>query len=182
MGQKTHPIGFRLGISIPWQARWFAARGPEYAALAIEDQKIREMIKARYEESGGISKTEIERGPQELVVSIHTARPGIVIGRGGTRVDELRADLEKLTGKRARLNIQEIRQPELDAYLVARNVATLVTPEHVGGPGAATLVERPNDGGVAADRDRDAEPGELLGIRGEEFFRLKGRGVDAAWQ
>ncbi len=123
MGQKTHPIGFRLGISIPWQARWFAARGPAYAALAIEDQKIREMIKARYEESGGISKTEIERGPQELVVSIHTARPGIVIGRGGTRVDELRADLEKLTGKRARLNIQEIRQPELDAYLVARNVA-----------------------------------------------------------
>ena len=123
MGQKTHPIGFRLGISIPWQARWFAARGPAYAALAIEDQKIREMISTRYEESGGISKTEIERGPQELVVSIHTARPGIVIGRGGTRVDELRADLEKLTGKRARLNIQEIRQPELDAYLVARNVA-----------------------------------------------------------
>ena len=123
MGQKTHPIGFRLGISIPWQARWFAARGPAYSALAIEDQKIREMIKSRYEESGGISKTEIERGPQELVVSIHTARPGIVIGRGGTRVDELRADLEKLTGKRARLNIQEIRQPELDAYLVARNVA-----------------------------------------------------------
>ncbi|MCH8223722.1 MAG: 30S ribosomal protein S3 [Chloroflexi bacterium] len=123
MGQKTHPIGFRLGISIPWQARWFAARGPAYSALAIEDQKIREMIKARYDESGGISKTEIERGPQELVVSIHTARPGIVIGRGGTRVDELRSDLEKLTGKRARLNIQEIRQPELDAYLVARNVA-----------------------------------------------------------
>lgn len=123
MGQKTHPIGFRLGISVPWQARWFAARGTAYAALAIEDQKIREMIKARYEESGGISKVEIERGPQELVVSIHTARPGIVIGRGGTRVDELRADLEKLTGKRARLNIQEIRQPELDAYLVARNVA-----------------------------------------------------------
>jgi small subunit ribosomal protein S3 len=123
LGQKTHPIGFRLGISIPWQARWFAARGPAYSALAIEDQKIREMIKARYEESGGISKTEIERGPQELIVSIHTARPGIVIGRGGTRVDELRADLEKLTGKRARLNIQEIRQPELDAYLVARNVA-----------------------------------------------------------
>ena len=81
------------------------------------------MIATRYEDSGGISKTEIERGPQELVISIHTARPGIVIGRGGTRVDELRSDLEKLTGKRARLNIQEIRQPELDAFLVARNVA-----------------------------------------------------------
>ena len=81
------------------------------------------MISTRYEDSGGISKTEIERGPQELVISIHTARPGIVIGRGGTRVDELRSDLEKLTGKRARLNIQEIRQPELNAFLVARNVA-----------------------------------------------------------
>ena len=81
------------------------------------------MISSRYEDSGGISKTEIERGPQELVISIHTARPGIVIGRGGTRVDELRSELEKLTGKRARLNIQEIRQPELDAFLVARNVA-----------------------------------------------------------
>jgi small subunit ribosomal protein S3 len=123
LGQKTHPIGFRLGTTTPWQARWFAARGKAYSALAIEDQNIRKMIKARYEDSGGISRTEIERGPQELVISIHTARPGIVIGRGGTRVDELRNDLEKLTGKRARLNIQEIRQPELDAYLVARNVA-----------------------------------------------------------
>ena len=123
MGQKTHPIGFRLGITVQWQARWFAANGKAYAALAIEDQKIRTMIATRYEDSGGISKTEIERGPQELVISIHTARPGIVIGRGGTRVDELRSDLEKLTGKRARLNIQEIRQPELDAFLVARNVA-----------------------------------------------------------
>jgi small subunit ribosomal protein S3 len=123
LGQKTHPIGFRLGTTVPWQARWFAASGKAYSALAIEDQKIRTMIATRYEDSGGISKTEIERGPQELVISIHTARPGIVIGRGGTRVDELRGDLEKLTGKRARLNIQEIRQPELDAFLVARNVA-----------------------------------------------------------
>ncbi len=123
MGQKTHPIGFRLGTTVPWQARWFPSSGKAYAALAIEDQKIRTMISTRYEDSGGISKTEIERGPQELVISIHTARPGIVIGRGGTRVDELRGDLEKLTGKRARLNIQEIRQPELDAFLVARNVA-----------------------------------------------------------
>ena len=123
MGQKTHPIGFRLGTTVPWLARWFAASGKAYSTLAIEDQKIRTMIATRYEDSGGISKTEIERGPQELVISIHTARPGIVIGRGGTRVDELRSDLEKLTGKRARLNIQEIRQPELDAFLVARNVA-----------------------------------------------------------
>lgn len=123
MGHKTHPIGFRLGIIQPWQARWFAARGKQYKALVFEDLKIRTAVKKRYGESGGISRVEIERGPQDLVVTIHTARPGIVIGRGGQRVDELRADLEKLTGKRARLNIQEIRQPELDSYLVARNVA-----------------------------------------------------------
>lgn len=123
MGQKTHPIGFRLGISRPWQARWIATSGNGYQTLAIEDWQIRGAIKRRYQETGGISRVEIERGPQELVVTIHTARPGIVIGRGGQRVDELRADLEKLTGKRARLNIQEIRQPELDAYLVGRNIA-----------------------------------------------------------
>ena len=123
MGQKTHPIGFRLGISLPWKARWFAGRGSAYRSFAIEDQKIRRAIKARYQDSGGISSVEIERGPQDLVVTIHTARPGIVIGRGGQRVDDLRGDLEKLTGKRARLNIQEIRQPELDAYLVGRNIA-----------------------------------------------------------
>ncbi len=123
MGQKTHPIGFRLGTSIPWSARWFAARGAGYSVFAVEDQNIRALIKNRYLDTGGISKVEIERGPQELVITIHTARPGIVIGRGGTRVDELRGELETLTGKRARLNIQEIRTPELDAYLVARNVA-----------------------------------------------------------
>lgn len=123
MGQKTHPIGFRLGTTIPWSARWFAARGTGYSALAVEDQNIRALIKNRYLDTGGISKVEIERDPQELIITIHTARPGIVIGRGGTRVDELRGELETLTGKRARLNIQEIRTPELDAYLVARNVA-----------------------------------------------------------
>jgi small subunit ribosomal protein S3 len=123
LGQKTHPIGFRLGTTIPWSARWFAARGTGYSALAVEDQNIRALIKNRYMDTGGISKVEIERDPQELIITIHTARPGIVIGRGGTRVDELRGELETLTGKRARLNIQEIRTPELDAYLVARNVA-----------------------------------------------------------
>ncbi|MBM3959505.1 MAG: 30S ribosomal protein S3 [SAR202 cluster bacterium] len=123
MGHKTHPVGFRLGIIQPWQARWFAPRGKQYKALVMEDLKIRGAVRKRYGESGGISRVEIERGPQDLVVTIHTARPGIVIGRGGQRVDELRGDLEKLTGKRARLNIQEIRQPELDAYLVGRNVA-----------------------------------------------------------
>ena len=123
MGQKTHPIGFRLGGVKDWQAHWFAAKGSDYRALTLEDQVIRRAIRERYGDSGAIARVEIERGPQDLVVTIDTARPGIVIGRGGQRVDELRGDLERLTGKRARLNIQEMRQPELDANLVARNVA-----------------------------------------------------------
>ena len=123
MGQKTHPIGFRLGGVKDWQAHWFASKASDYRALTLEDQQIRRAIRERYGDSGAIARVEIERGPQDLVVTINTARPGIVIGRGGQRVDELRGDLEKLTGKRARLNIQEMRQPELDANLVARNVA-----------------------------------------------------------
>ena len=123
MGQKTHPIGFRLGGVKDWQAHWFAAKAGDYRALTLEDQVIRRAIQERYGDSGAIARVEIERGPQDLVVTINTARPGIVIGRGGQRVDELRGDLERLTGKRARLNIQEMRQPELDANLVARNVA-----------------------------------------------------------
>ena len=123
MGHKTHPIGFRLGIIQDWSAHWFAAKGKDYKRMTLEDQAIRKLIVSRYGDSGAISRVDIERGPQDLVVSINTARPGIIIGRGGQRVDEMRGDLEKLTGKRARLNIQEVRQPELVAALVARSVA-----------------------------------------------------------
>ncbi len=123
MGQKTHPIGFRLGGVMDWQAHWFAHRGGEYRKLTAEDHAIRQLITGQFGESGAISKIEIERGPQDLVVTINTARPGIIIGRGGQRVDELRAELEKMTEKRARLNIQEVRQPELDAALVGRSIA-----------------------------------------------------------
>ena len=123
MGQKTHPIGFRLGGVQDWRAHWFANKASDYRHLTEEDQEIRSLIRTRYAESGAISRVEIERGAQDLVVTINTARPGIIIGRGGTRVDELRADLEKLTEKRARLNIQEIRQPELDATLVGESIA-----------------------------------------------------------
>ena len=123
MGQKTHPIGFRLGGVQDWRAHWFANKASDYRRLTVEDQEIRALIRERYAESGAISRVEIERGAQDLVVTINTARPGIIIGRGGTRVDELRSDLEKLTEKRARLNIQEIRQPELDATLVGESIA-----------------------------------------------------------
>ncbi len=122
MGNKTHPIGFRLGIVADWQAKWFAAKQKDYRALVIEDLAIRKAI-ARSNEDAGISRVEIERGSSDAIITVHTARPGIVIGRGGQKVEALRRQLEKLTKRRARLNVREIRQPELDAYLVARNIA-----------------------------------------------------------
>ena len=122
MGNKTHPIGFRLGIIKDWQTRWFAAKQKDYRSLVKEDIAIRNVVMEGNEDAG-ISRVEIERGTNELVVSAHTARPGIVIGRGGAKVDEMRKQLEQLTRGRVRLNVQEIRQPELDAFLVARNIA-----------------------------------------------------------
>ena len=122
MGQKTHPIGFRLGVIKDWDAKWIALKGIQYRKLLSEDLNIRRTILENHSDAG-ISKVEIERGANEIISTIYTARPGIVIGRGGQRVDELRSLLEKRTGKRVRLNIQEVSQPEQDAYLVARNIA-----------------------------------------------------------
>jgi small subunit ribosomal protein S3 len=122
LGQKIHPNGFRVGITRDWHATWFAGQ-KEYGSLVKEDINIRQAIAVMYEDAG-ISKVDIERDSNEVAVTIHTARPGIVIGRGGQRVDELRKHLETLTGnRRAKLNVKEVRQAELDAYLVARNVA-----------------------------------------------------------
>ncbi len=120
MGHKVHPIGFRIGITTDWQARWYADK--KYAEFLHEDLKVREAIRSKYAEAG-ISLVEIDRQANKVSVTIHTARPGVVIGRGGQRVDEMRHYLEDLIGKRIQLNIQEIRQPELDAYLVARTIA-----------------------------------------------------------
>ena len=122
MGQKTHPIGFRLGVIKEWQTTWFAQRPDDYRNLVKEDMAVRDTINERFPDAG-VSRIDIERGSSDATVTIHTARPGIVIGRGGQRVEQLRRDLERLTSRRVRLNVQEIRQPELDAYLVARNVA-----------------------------------------------------------
>ena len=122
MGQKTHPIGFRLGVIKEWQTTWFAQRPDDYRNLVKEDMAVRDTINERFPDAG-VSRVDIERGSSDATVTVHTARPGIVIGRGGQRVEQLRRDLERLTSRRVRLNVQEIRQPELDAYLVARNVA-----------------------------------------------------------
>jgi len=122
VGHKVHPIGFRLGAIRGWQAKWFAARKETFRDLLLEDARFRKAIWAKYPDAG-VARVEIERGAHEVVVAIHTARPGIVIGRGGQRVEEIRKELEGSTEKRVRINIMEVRQPELDAYLVARNVA-----------------------------------------------------------
>ncbi|MFC2007467.1 30S ribosomal protein S3 [Chloroflexota bacterium] len=120
MGRKVHPMGFRLGVIRDWQAKWYA--DSHYAEFLREDMKLRDAIQAKCPDAA-ISLVEIDRQAKDVNLTLHTARPGIVIGRGGQRVDEIRLLLEKLIGKRARINIQEIRQPEMDAYLVARAVA-----------------------------------------------------------
>jgi small subunit ribosomal protein S3 len=120
MGHKVHPIGFRLGILYGWQSKWYADKA--YTELLHEDLNVRKMILKRLHDAA-VSRVELERNANQVIVTIHTAKPGIVIGRGGQKVDELRTDLEKVTNRRVRVNIVEIRQPELDAYLVARSVA-----------------------------------------------------------
>ena len=122
MGQKTHPIGFRLGGVQPWRARWFAERGSGYAKLVAEDIVIREFVKKNYAD-GGISRVEIERDSKEITVSITTSRPGIVIGRNGKRIDGLRNDLKEMLGKAVRINIFDQRMADLDAVQVAQSIA-----------------------------------------------------------
>jgi small subunit ribosomal protein S3 len=120
LGRKVHPFGFRLGVVRNWQAKWFAESN--YIDFLQEDLQLRKAIAAGYAEAG-ISLVEIERQANKVAITIHTARPGVVIGRGGQRVDEMRAQLEALIGKRIQLSILEVQQPELDAYLVAKTVA-----------------------------------------------------------
>lgn len=121
MGQKVNPHGLRVGIIKDWEAKWYAKK--DYSELLLEDIKLRRYIKKRLF-AAGISKVEIERAANRVKVSIHTAKPGIVIGRGGTEVEVLRKDLEKMTGKNINVNIVEIKTPELNAQLVAENVAS----------------------------------------------------------
>ncbi len=121
MGQKVNPLGLRIGIIKDWEGKWFADKR-NYAGLLHEDIKVRKFIKKKLF-AAGISRITIERAANRVKVSIHTAKPGIVIGRGGSEVENLRKQLEKLTGKQVSVNIVEIKVPELDAQLVAENVA-----------------------------------------------------------
>jgi len=121
VGHKVHPNGFRLGVYRNWEAKWFAP-DKEYKPLLLEDVRLRRMLMARLK-NAGIARIETERSSSALTITLHTAKPGIVIGKGGTSVDQLRDELEKTTGKRVRVTIQEIKKPELSAQLVAENVA-----------------------------------------------------------
>jgi small subunit ribosomal protein S3 len=121
MGQKVNPIGFRLGINRTWDSRWYADGG-EYGELLHEDLKIREYLYGRLSQAG-VSRVVIERPAKKARVTIHTARPGVVIGKKGADIERLRSDLVKITNGEVHLNIIEIRKPEIDARLVAENIA-----------------------------------------------------------
>lgn len=121
MGHKVHPVGFRLGVTRGWQAKWFAP-DKEYVKLLHEDIQMRRLLMGRLK-NAGISRIETERSANQLTVTVFTAKPGIVIGKGGASVDQLRDELERISGKKVRVTIQEIKRPELDAKLVADNVA-----------------------------------------------------------
>lgn len=120
MGQKTHPIGLRLGISKGWESNWYG--GKDYADKLIEDEKIRKYLEARITR-GGIARIVIERTLKRITITIHTSRPGIVIGRGGQEVDRLKEEIKKVTQKDVQINIFEIKRPELDSRLVGEQIA-----------------------------------------------------------
>mgnify|MGYP003565240019 CR=1 FL=1 len=120
MGQKTNPIGNRLGIIRGWESNWFG--GNDYADKVVEDEHIRTYLQARVAK-GGIARIIIERTLKRITVTVHTSRPGIIIGKGGSEVDRIREELKKLTGKDVQINIIEIRKPELDANIVAESIA-----------------------------------------------------------
>jgi small subunit ribosomal protein S3 len=120
LGQKVNPVGLRVGIIRDWESKWYADK--DYADLLHEDIKVREFIKNRLKDAA-VSTVEIERAANRINITIHTAKPGMVIGKGGSEVEALRQALLKLTNKKVHINISEIKNPELDAYLVAENIA-----------------------------------------------------------
>jgi small subunit ribosomal protein S3 len=121
MGQKVNPTGFRTGITLGWKSRWYASK-QEFSDLLVEDQKLRKFIKTKYK-FAGIPKVEIERTRDEVKVVMHTARPGVVIGRKGQEVERLQDELQNLIGRRINIKIEEINRPEIQAQLVAEDIA-----------------------------------------------------------
>ena len=150
MGQKVHPVVFLLGVIRTLDSRWFSQKN--YATLLHEDIKIRKIVKERLMHAG-VSKIEIERAGQKAKINIHTARPGIIIGKKGAEVDKLKKDLETMTGKQMYINIQEIRRPELDAQLVAEKYRASARAQNRLPPGH----EESGDLCIAARRSGDQD-------------------------
>ena len=121
MGQKTNPIGFRLAVNKDWRSKWYAGK-KEFGKLLTEDRHIRELLKKKLE-TASVPKIQIERAANRCRITIHTARPGVVIGRKGAEIDKLKEELSKMTGKEVYVDIQEVKEPDIDAQLVAENVA-----------------------------------------------------------
>lgn len=121
MGQKIHPHGLRVGIIKDWDSKWYSSK--DFAEFLLEDFKLREYIKKKLY-SSGISRIEIERAANRVKVTVNTAKPGMVIGKGGTGVEELKKELEKMTGKQVSINVVEIKSPDIDAQLIAENIAS----------------------------------------------------------
>lgn len=122
MGRKVHPYGFRLKVIRDWQARWYAKKGPQYSNLLAEDVQLRKFVQKEVGKSG-IARVDVERFPNQVIVTIHTAKPGIIIGRKGAQVKMLRERLEALTSKKVKLEVEEVEKPDLEASLVADNIA-----------------------------------------------------------
>ena len=125
MGQKVNPIGFRTGVMEDWKSRWYASK-KEFADLLLEDQKIRAFVTQKYK-FAGIPKVEIERTRDEVKVVLHAARPGVIIGRKGQQVEQMQDELQALVGRRINIKIEEISRPELEAHLVAEDIAERLT-------------------------------------------------------
>jgi small subunit ribosomal protein S3 len=121
MGQKVHPVGFRTGITEPWKSRWYAAK-KEFRGLLLEDVKVRKFLKTKYR-AAAIPKVEIERTRDEVKVILHSARPGVIIGRKGQEVDRLQDELQELLGRRVNLKVEEVGRPEIQAQLIAEDIA-----------------------------------------------------------
>ena len=120
MGHKVHPYGFRIGITKDWLAKWYDER--HYTELLHEDLRLRKVVETKCRD-GGVASVEIDRQTNEIVVTLHSSRPGVVIGRGGQRAEELRSEMEKICSKKVRLTVKEVEQPELEGVLVAQNIA-----------------------------------------------------------
>ena len=121
MGQKVHPVGFRTGITEPWKSRWYAAK-KDFKYLLLEDVRVRKLPKTKYR-AAAIPKVEIERTRDEVKVILHTARPGVIIGRKGQEVDRLQEELQELLGRRVNLKVEEVGRPEIQAQLIAEDIA-----------------------------------------------------------